>query len=231
MIPARNEEKTLPVCIASIRKAAARLQDQVEIIVVLNRCTDQTEDAAKAHGCRIERDDSRNLSRIRNAGANAALGDIIVTIDADSIMSANMLQVVERNLSKPGIVGGGCIFITDRLSPGIILSGICILPVILKDYVSGALFYCRKKDFDAIGGFNEELVSVEDIDFARRLKAHGKATGRRFKTIYNAYVITSARKFDVLGDWYLLKHPKFFWTLMHGKSQEVADRFWYEFPR
>lgn len=39
-----------------------------------------------------------------------------------------------------------------------------------------------KKDFDAVGGFDESLVSLEDMDFAVKLKNHGnrKLTKRIF---------------------------------------------------
>jgi GT2 family glycosyltransferase len=33
--------------------------------------------------------------------------------------------------------------------------------------------FVRKKQFDEIGGFNESLVTCEDVDFSYRLKTHG----------------------------------------------------------
>lgn len=231
IIPARNEEQQLPRCIASIRASATRLSRPVEIIVVINRCTDRTEELAHAQGCVIAHNDSKNLSQIRNAGARLARGEIVVTIDADSSMSENMLTAIAENLSHPGIVGGGVLFITERLSLGIILTGLCLLPLLANGLLSVGLFYCRKEDFDAIGGFNEKLVSLEDVDFARRLKMHGKKTGRKFKTICRAFIRTSCRKFDQFGDWYFLRHPEFFRSLLSGSNREAADRFWYDIER
>ena len=96
LIPARNEEKYLPGCLESIRTAAAALPAAVEIVVALNRCTDRTEEIALAAGAKIVRDDSRCMARIRNAAARAARGEVIVTIDADSRMSGNMLLEIDR---------------------------------------------------------------------------------------------------------------------------------------
>ena len=56
----------------------------VEHIVVLNRCTDRTEDIAVFGGCRVVHENAQNLSRIRNAGFTEARGNIVVSIDADS---------------------------------------------------------------------------------------------------------------------------------------------------
>ena len=59
-------------------------------------------------------------------------------------------------------------------------------------------------DFEAIGGFNEDWVSVEDLDFAKRLSLTAEAK-ERFKTITRAHIVTSCRKFDTFGDWYLIR--------------------------
>jgi glycosyltransferase involved in cell wall biosynthesis len=84
VIPAHNESAFLPSCLAAVALAAKGLEITVEVIVVLNRCSDGTEQIARSHGCVIVREDAKNLSMIRNAGVAAARGDIIVTCDAVS---------------------------------------------------------------------------------------------------------------------------------------------------
>jgi hypothetical protein len=96
---------------------------------------------------------------------------------------------------------------------------------------SGGLFWCFREDFEAIGGFNENLVSGEDVDFARRLKAYGKTVQRPFSTLRGAYIVTSCRKFDVFGDWCVIKNPFLVWRLLRGKNQRAADSFYYDFER
>ena len=99
-----------------------------------------------------------------------------------------------------------------------------ILPALLIYRVSGGLFWCYRKDFEMLRGFNESLVSAEDVDFARRLKSCGKSKGKRFKTITKAHIVTSCRKFDQFGDWFLLKNPRLVWKIFQGKDQKAADR-------
>ena len=231
LIPARNEENYLPRCLDSIRAAAALFPDQVEIVVALNRCTDHTEEIALKHGAKVVYEDGRNLAKIRNTAANAATGEIIVTIDADSQMSSNMLVEIDRLLRTEKYIGGGVMIWPERWSMGITVT-VLLLEVMLRwRRVSGGLFWCLRKDFEAIGGFNENLVSLEDLDFAQRLKTYGKTKGKRFMTIRKAHIITSCRKFDVFGDWYLLMNPRLVRRILRGKSQEDADHFYYDVRR
>ena len=51
IIPAHNEEKYIRKCLDSIAKASEAYKEQTEVIVVLNRCTDQTEEIAKSYNC------------------------------------------------------------------------------------------------------------------------------------------------------------------------------------
>src|ERR1041384_4712413 len=91
--PAHNEEAFLPGCLASI-EAARPGGVETETLVVLNRCTDRTEEIARAAGAVIVNEDARSLARIRNAGAARARGEWLVTIDADSRMSPDLLTEV-----------------------------------------------------------------------------------------------------------------------------------------
>jgi len=72
VIPARDEERYIGRCLDSLRQAAARAGIALQLIVVLNRCTDRTEELAKAAGAECVYEDAKNLSVIRNAGARAA---------------------------------------------------------------------------------------------------------------------------------------------------------------
>jgi glycosyltransferase involved in cell wall biosynthesis len=231
IIPARNEESFIGRCLESIEAAARNFGGEVEIIVSLNRCTDKTEEIARRYGAAIVNEDSKNLARIRNRGARAAAGDVIVTIDADSRMSPNMLQEIGRKLASGKCIGGGVTILPERLSLGILVSVLLMLPYAIVYRLSGGLFWCLRSDFEAIGGFNEALISLEDVDFAKRLKAYGKGRGKRFKTILRAHIVTSCRKFDRFGDWYLITNPRFVFRLISGRDQQAADTYYYEVER
>jgi glycosyltransferase involved in cell wall biosynthesis len=231
LIPARNEENFLPGCLESIKTAATPFPDQVEIIVALNRCTDRTEEIALKHGATVVREDGKNLARIRNAAARAATGEVIVTIDADSRMAGNMFVEIDRLLRTGKFIGGGVSIRPERWSLGIFVTVLLLAVLLFWRRVSGGLFWCLRNDFEAIGGFNENLVSLEDLDFAQRLKAYGKSHGKRFTTIKKAHIITSCRKWDIFGDWFLLTNPGRVLRILKGKSQDDADHFYYDVKR
>jgi len=233
VIPAHNEEKYIAKCLDSIVKASAPYNDQVEIIVVLNRCTDRTEEIALSYGCVIVREDAKNLSKIRNAGAKIAKGDILITIDADSWMSDTMLIEIEKHLVSGKYIGGGVMMKQERMSLGMMASTLALLLVAIPTFirygfVSLGLFWCFKEDFDAIKGFDENRIMAEDGDFALRLKEHGKAMGKKYGTITKAHIITSSRKFDRFGDWVFVKKPQILLAYLNGRNRKCADEFYYD---
>ncbi|MWC29380.1 glycosyltransferase [Paenibacillus sp. MMS18-CY102] len=232
IIPAHNEEKYIKRCLNSIAAAAESYKGNIEVIVVLNRCTDQTKQIAESYHCVTITEDSKNLSLIRNVGVRAARGNIIVTIDADSWMAENMLAEVGRLLSAGKTIGGGVGSIKfERVSLGIVASALIILlPLMLKyGNIAVGMFWCYKKDFEAIHGFDERMLMTEDADFAKRLKQWGKKQGKAFGIIRTATLFTSTRKFDKMGDWAIFKNPsiiKGYWT--GGRNREAADLAYYE---
>ena len=232
LIPAHNEELLIGKCFQSVEDAKRQISHPVEIIVCLNRCTDRTEEICKEFGALVVHEDDKNLSKIRNCAAKSATGDVIVTIDADSQMSVNTLKEIETKLLSGKYIGGGTRIKPERVSLGIIMSSLVILPhALLQGVGSAGLFWCYRKDFQAIGGFNESLLTVEDLDFAKRLKQFGKTKGQRYGTLWGSFIITSCRKFDRFGDWYFFKNPAVVKALFRGTSRELADRFYYEFKR
>lgn len=139
IIPARNEERWLEACLESVRAAAKPYPGEVEVVVVLNRCTDGTERIAREHGTKVVSDDAKNLAHLRNAGARASTGEILVTVDADSTMSPNMLLEVDRKLRSGKYIGGGVPIHPERFSLGLIVSGLLILSF-LPPGISAGLF-------------------------------------------------------------------------------------------
>jgi glycosyltransferase involved in cell wall biosynthesis len=233
IVPAHNEERFLPACLESIEQAAVRYPGEVEVIVVLNRCTDATERIARQRGAKVVREDARSLAGIRNAGAKQAAGEILVTIDADSRMSPNVLDEIDRALATGKYVGGGVPIRPERTSLGIMLSFILLEIALLATRLAAGLFWCLRRDFEAIGGFNEKLPCAEDHDFAKRLRAHGRKQGRKFTTLRSAHIVTSCRKFDHFGDWHvfslLLLNARKVYQGLRGEDLEFPNRYYYDF--
>ncbi|MGN0596555.1 MAG: glycosyltransferase [Ruminiclostridium sp.] len=235
IIPAHNEEKYIGKCLEAIETAAKAVSPRkVQVIVVANRCTDNTAAIAEEYGAKVLINEDKCISSVRNCGVNAAEGEIIVTIDADSRMTKGSLAEIEEMLHSGKFVGGGTRSKFDRMSIGIFFSAayvaMNIIPVMKKNKaaLTGGMFWFYKKDFEAIGGFDESLVSLEDLDFAARLNKLGVARGQKYGTLKRSYIITSSRKFDEFGDWYLIKNRKMTKRIFTGKDREAADEFYYD---
>ncbi|HEY8910731.1 MAG TPA: glycosyltransferase [Desulfosporosinus sp.] len=229
IIPAYNEEKLIGRCLDSIAAASVPYQDRVEVIVVLNRCTDRTEEIARSHHCIIVKEDRKNMSIIRNAGAKVARGEIIATIDADSQMTDNMLTEIDEKLLTGEYIGGGVTWKFERLPLGVLLQGLILIPIIIKYRgVTAGILWCFKKDFNAINGFNESQRMLEDVDFGSRLKKWGQRCGKKYGTITKAKMIVSLRKADVDGNWILYKHPKWLLAYLKGNVEKYADESFYD---
>lgn len=237
IIPAHNEEDFIAPCLRAIHEAEKPPGSEYEIIVVLNRCADRTEEIARSHGARIVKEDAKALSIIRNAGVRDASHEVIMTIDADSVMTSNMFMEVYRRLETGKYIGGGVDIDLERWSFPLWCTHQALNVVRFVTRISGGVFWCYKKDFDAVGGFNEKVKVGEDVEFAHRLLEYGKKQKKRFGTIRKARITTSCRKFDVFGDWVLLRlflNPLNMIRLIIGKTGKLGDtefseEYFYEF--
>ena len=232
VIPAHNEAVLLPQGLQAIDGAARQTTCDVEVIVVANRCTDATAALARAAGAIVVEDESRNIAAVRNAGAATATGDVLLTVDADCRMSHLTFREIERLLDTGRFVGGGTKVLPERWSPGILATyGVVAIGLALTR-LSGGLFWCPRSDFEAVGGFDESLLLAEDLDFARRLRAHGKRNGRRFTMLRAAPVVASCRKFDRFGDWHMFAmalQAREIRAAMKGTDTAWVDRYFFDF--
>lgn len=235
IIPARNEERYIGRCLDSIKNNQQVSCEDIEVIVVLNRCTDDTEAIARNYGATVVKEDSKNLSRIRNRGAALASGEIIVTIDADSYMSANMLSEIANMLKTGRYIGGGVRILPERKSLGISATMLLFNVTMFLTGLSGGLYWCRRQDFEAVGGFKEALLIAEDLDFAIRLRSYGRRRKLKFTLLKSAHIVTSCRKFDSFGDWFALKlllfRGKAIVSGLQGKDHALANWLFYDFDR
>jgi glycosyltransferase involved in cell wall biosynthesis len=207
VVLAHNEALQLPDALRAITVAADRIDGDVEVVVVANRCTDATADLARAAGAMVVEDEARNISSVRNAGAARASGQALVTINADCRMSPLTFGEIERLLSSGRFVGGGTKVLPERRSAGIRATYALMEVATFVTRLGGGQFWCLRSDFVALGGFDESLLLAEDLDFARRLRTHGRRTGRRFANLRSAPIVASCRKFDRFGDWHMLPWP------------------------
>ncbi|MDO9004551.1 MAG: glycosyltransferase [Aquabacterium sp.] len=229
-IPAHNEERFIGRCVETVFHSAQKAGQSVEVVVALNRCTDQTRSIAESLGARCVAEDKKCISAVRNAAIRASTAPAIATIDADSWMSQSTVAAVMARVHDPRYVGGGSMIHPERMSTGIFFSALSVLPYVIRNRLSYGMFWFRRDAFDELKGFNEQLVSVEDVDFALRLQALGRQRGQKYGTIWRHGITTSCRKFDMFGDWYLFKNPDLVRRIFAG-DRAAADHFFYDVDR
>ncbi|MBR5544800.1 MAG: glycosyltransferase [Clostridia bacterium] len=204
IIPAHNEEKYVARCIDSIKDSAKNYDNEVEIIVVCNRCTDKTEEIAKDCGAKVILNNDRCIAKTRNAGIQAATGNVIVTIDCDNRMTEGTISEIASLLHTGKYIGGGAPMRFERYSLPLFLNDImCRASFALTNLYCG-IFWAEKSTFDAIGGF-VEIKAMEDVATAKKIKAYGKQHEKKYTHLRKNHLINSTRKFDDMGDWLYFK--------------------------
>ncbi|MBC8179696.1 glycosyltransferase [candidate division KSB1 bacterium] len=178
IIPAYNEEKCLPLCLDSINNLNYP-KKQIEVIVVDNGSTDRTRDIARSYdGVIVLRDDTMNVSGLRNLGANHAKGDILVFVDADCIVSKDWLKNAEIYFGDTEVPAWGAPPIPPKKATWVQQTWYLVRQkkemVQNVGWLESMNLFVRKKQFLTIGGFNETLITCEDVDFGYRIFEFGK---------------------------------------------------------
>ena len=108
IIPAFNEAAYLNGTLASVKDAQSSLAHRTgEVIVVDNNSTDNTAQIAKSFGATVVFEPINQISRARNCGARAAKGKYLIFLDADTILSQQLLGKTLELLDSGKIAGGG----------------------------------------------------------------------------------------------------------------------------
>jgi len=114
VIPAYNEEEWLPNTLAVLKETMDSLDTPGEVIVVDNNSTDKTAQIAEGHGARVVFEPVNQISRARNVGARVADGRYLVFLDADTLLSPELLQTALDNLAGGHCCGGGTMVAFDK---------------------------------------------------------------------------------------------------------------------
>jgi len=233
IIPAYNESVLLPRLLASVERAQKKIADsngEAEIIVADNCSTDTTAQIAAERGCRVVTVEQRCIAAVRNAGAKIAKGEILAFVDADSIIHENTFVHLREILSGEKFVGGATGVTLERWSFGITAIYLLHLPILWLTKMDTGVVFCRREDFERIGGYDESRLFAEDVAFLLALRRLGKTRRQSLVRATRVKAVASTRKFDEHGDWYyfgLIWHLAA--SMMFGKDKEkIADYYWYK---
>jgi glycosyltransferase involved in cell wall biosynthesis len=108
VIPAYNEEATIGPCLES---CVAQTVAPLEIIVVNNKSTDKTVAVVQEYQSLypaapiilLQQSSAQGITPTRNAGFDAAVGDVIGRIDSDSIIEPNWVEETLKAFADPTV--------------------------------------------------------------------------------------------------------------------------------
>jgi len=200
VIPALNEEKTLPFLLDSVK---AQDFDGYEVIVADAGSKDRTREIAAEYGCRVV--DGGLPAAGRNAGARAARGDFLFFLDADVALPHGFLRNVHGEMQSRYLDLATCeIRPLSGYRLDAVLHRMINLAVILNLRIDpkafGFCIFVTRRLFDRVGGFDETIYVAEDNDFVKRASAF-----RPLHYLASACIMVSIRRFEKEGRFAYMK--------------------------
>lgn len=177
-MPAYNERLFLAETLPAFRAAVAS-HGAAELVIVDNGSTEPLWDQPpRDDRLRLVRLPRSTIAAARNAGAEAASGEVLAFCDADCLVRSSHLKAVEELLREEAVAAVGN-------DPGPSGSGNWIedtwerlhadpVGVRRRDRdVPAANFTVTARAFEAVGGFDPRLVTGEDAELCQRLRGAG----------------------------------------------------------
>jgi glycosyltransferase involved in cell wall biosynthesis len=220
IIPAYNEEAYLHRTLAALRRQS---HPAYEVIVVANGCTDRTAEIARGRCDQLITLSQRGLGAARNSGARRAQGELLVFLDADTLLEQDALQIIANTFTRRAAAG------TLKGRPDANRLRYRLI-YFLKNLIHGSLLHhgssgvilCWKKQFACLGGFDERLEVRENSDLIKRLERFGV-----YQYIGRTAATTSMRRYEQRGVWRIswlwtkLWLESFFTDLRHRRYEIV----------
>lgn len=201
VVPAHDEERLIEACLTSLRAAVDRVPLPVDVVVVLDACSDATASICAAHGARTGAVPWRNVGAARGFGFAGTPPDPdlwLATTDADTRVAADWLSAQVRLADEGADAVLGVVDVDDwsahrpetEAAFRRLYRGTAPGSVRAHRHVHGASFGVRASAYRRSGGF-AALAVGEDRDLARRLDADPAARVVRSTAVR---ATTSARR-------------------------------------
>ena len=174
VVCAYNAAATIGACLESLK---AQDYPDYETVVVDDGSTDATARIVEASQTRLIRGDHRGLGAARNAGIDAASGEIVAFIDADARADADWLYHLVEAIARRGAAAAG----GPNFAPEDIDAAYAFAPGIPREVrgegdqltqLCGCNMAITKAALQNVGGFDPMFVTAgDDVDLSWRLAA------------------------------------------------------------
>ena len=209
IVPAFNEEKLIGEGLRRIQSAMPVFLDRgwtCELIVCDNNSTDRTAALAREAGAVVVFEPVNQIARARNKGAEAAEGDWLIFIDADSYPTAGLFADVAAAIESGRYLAGGSTVRLDctGLLARVATRGWNLISRCTRS-MAGSFIFCDSAAFRDIGGFSLKLFASEELELGKRLKKSAARNGKAIVILHHHPLTTSARKLELYSGWEYLR--------------------------
>lgn len=237
IIPALNEEHYLPKLLNCLKEQS--FQD-FEVIIADAGSTDKTKEIAATFGASIVPGGLPGVGR--NNGAKVAVADLLLFIDADLEFDADFIEKSVDEFHKYRLDLACCLHSTeDEKKAAKYLKKVWNSGRQLRQWTkfpigSTEFLIIKKKVFEKLKGFNEDIKLQEDLELIQRavknkykfriLKTKMRASSRRIKQIGLTAVLLAG----IIGTIYIGKKTRFFDKKFQDKVEKLYGG-WGEFEK
>jgi len=233
VVPAFNEEKLIIESLKAIQAAMTIFPERgwdSELVVCDNNSTDRTAELARAAGATVVFEPVNQIGRARNKGAEAATGEWIIFVDADSHPSRELFgDVVDAVSTGKYLYGGSTVKLDGAYSLGGFVTEVWNAISRIGKYAAGSFIFCETVAFRKIGGFDNRLFASEEIDLCKRLKKLARQSGKQAIILHRHPLVTSARKIHLYTP---REHVCFLMRTVFGFGRTLRSRdachTWYD---
>ena len=177
IIPTYNSEKTLPLCLESIKRQTYK---NIEVIIVDNFSVDRTVYIAKSYGVKIIQERAER-GKAKNIGLKLANGQFILFIDSDMELTSKVIEECVTLMKSKQKIGG----------------------IIIPEKSVGSSYWVKVRDFERsfyagtpiesprffrrnialeVGGFDEDVVFYEEATLPYKMEERGYNVKARIKS-------------------------------------------------
>jgi glycosyltransferase involved in cell wall biosynthesis len=233
IIPARNEERlieqTVQHALDACRYFASHFQqdDQIrswEVIVVDNQSTDRTRERLQKHEdtgmIKMVSLQTLGAARARNAGRQHSRGEVLVFIDADTLVPIDALYRIMIHCRDRQLAAG--ITALGQLEAGVrawlwwtFWNQVRRLPI-ARAKAMPAFMFCTSTTFDTFGPFDESVAIGEEWPILAGLYRH-----QRQNVIYDRSIVarSSSRRMNHGRFGYTRTFFKYVWAILHFQGR------------
>lgn len=230
----------------AVKSVMGQTLDSIQIIVVDDKSTDPDTRAVlkslESHVEVIYRKENGGASAARNTGVAASNADYVLCLDSDDTISPTYLEeaynIFEMD-EKVGVVGSYVELVGERVGKWKPMDKVTVKDALTSSPIANASCF-RKKAWESVGGYDENLRGKEDWEYWISLLKYGWPVRiiPRYHYIYltrpNSKVKTSNKNAESIVSYIMDKHEdvykehfRYAFIKKYKEHIEVRDRLHY----